>query len=223
MATEACRDWRGDHRHGGTRTARGAAAHGVASPPRRLCRLPRRARRAVERRRRARARRREPGIRGRDPPTAAGARRPDSRPVAVGAGRATTSTPHRRDRRDGDRDRRRHRDCLRRGRRFANGRSRHGRRAALAGSWGARRGGALPAGSRARACGCMSTVSTTATGTGSGSRVPTATGWVREHSSATHKQQDLTMTAALSVSGTKRVWVTDADDHVVLDGRVGAS
>lgn len=41
--------------------------------------------------------------------------------------------------------------------------------------------------------------------------------------SATRKQQDLTMTAALSVSGTKRVWVTDADDHVVLDGRVSSS
>ena len=41
--------------------------------------------------------------------------------------------------------------------------------------------------------------------------------------SATQKRQDLTMTAALSVSGTKRVWVTDADDHVVLDGHVSAS
>lgn len=40
--------------------------------------------------------------------------------------------------------------------------------------------------------------------------------------SATQKRQDLTMTAALSVSGTKRVWVTDADNHVVLDGHVAS-
>jgi anti-sigma-K factor RskA len=39
---------------------------------------------------------------------------------------------------------------------------------------------------------------------------------------ASQKRQDLTMTAALSVSGTKRVWVTDVDDHVVLDGHVSA-
>jgi Putative zinc-finger len=37
---------------------------------------------------------------------------------------------------------------------------------------------------------------------------------------ASHESENLTMTAALSTARTKRVWVTDADDHVVLDGRV---
>ena len=37
---------------------------------------------------------------------------------------------------------------------------------------------------------------------------------------ATRKQQNLTMTAALPTSRTLRVWVTDASDEVVLDGRV---
>jgi hypothetical protein len=37
---------------------------------------------------------------------------------------------------------------------------------------------------------------------------------------ARDKTESLTMTAALSLSRTKRVWVTDAADHVVLDGRV---
>jgi hypothetical protein len=37
---------------------------------------------------------------------------------------------------------------------------------------------------------------------------------------ANHKQQDLTMTAALPTSRTLRVWVTDATDGVVLDGRL---
>ena len=41
--------------------------------------------------------------------------------------------------------------------------------------------------------------------------------------SATRERQDLTMTAALSVAGTKRVWVTDADDRVVLDGHATTS
>ena len=40
---------------------------------------------------------------------------------------------------------------------------------------------------------------------------------------ATHKQQNLTMTAALATSRTVRVWVTDASDGVVLDGRVKAT
>ncbi len=35
---------------------------------------------------------------------------------------------------------------------------------------------------------------------------------------ASSEREDLTMTAALSLSGTRRVWVTDAKDHVVLDG-----
>jgi hypothetical protein len=37
---------------------------------------------------------------------------------------------------------------------------------------------------------------------------------------ASRNTENLTMTAALSTARTKRVWVTDADDHVVLDGRV---
>jgi anti-sigma-K factor RskA len=41
--------------------------------------------------------------------------------------------------------------------------------------------------------------------------------------SATRKDQDLTMTAALATSRTVRVWVTDAEDGVVLDGRVKAT
>jgi anti-sigma-K factor RskA len=40
---------------------------------------------------------------------------------------------------------------------------------------------------------------------------------------ATTDRQDLTMTAALSASRTRRVWVTDADDRVVLDGLVKAT
>jgi hypothetical protein len=37
---------------------------------------------------------------------------------------------------------------------------------------------------------------------------------------ASRESENLTMTAALSTARTERVWVTDADDHVVLDGRV---
>ena len=40
---------------------------------------------------------------------------------------------------------------------------------------------------------------------------------------ATRASQRVTMTAALSTARTKRVWVTDAADHVVLDGRVTSS
>jgi anti-sigma-K factor RskA len=41
--------------------------------------------------------------------------------------------------------------------------------------------------------------------------------------SAGNKQQDLTMTAALATSRAQRVWVTDESDRVVLDGRVKPS
>jgi hypothetical protein len=40
---------------------------------------------------------------------------------------------------------------------------------------------------------------------------------------ASDKIDRLTMTAALSFSRTERVWVTDAADHVVLDGRLTSS
>ena len=41
--------------------------------------------------------------------------------------------------------------------------------------------------------------------------------------SASSSRENLTMTAALSLARTKRVWVTDTNDHVVLDGRVTPS
>jgi hypothetical protein len=40
---------------------------------------------------------------------------------------------------------------------------------------------------------------------------------------ATRASETVTMTAALSSARTRRVWVTDATDHVVLDGRVTSS
>jgi anti-sigma-K factor RskA len=45
-----------------------------------------------------------------------------------------------------------------------------------------------------------------------GARVPAGT------FSASSKSEDVTMTAALSLARTKRVWVTDVNNHVVLDG-----
>ena len=40
---------------------------------------------------------------------------------------------------------------------------------------------------------------------------------------ASNLREDLTMTAALSLPRTRRVWVTDDQDHVVLDGYLPTS
>lgn len=41
--------------------------------------------------------------------------------------------------------------------------------------------------------------------------------------SASRDHQNLTMTAALSLARTERVWVTDTEDHIVLDGHLPPS
>jgi hypothetical protein len=40
---------------------------------------------------------------------------------------------------------------------------------------------------------------------------------------ASRSRENLTMTAALAFSRTQRVWITDANDHVVLDGYLHGS
>jgi anti-sigma-K factor RskA len=50
-----------------------------------------------------------------------------------------------------------------------------------------------------------------------GKRVPAGT------FSASTERENVTMTAALSLARTKRVWVTDATNHVVLDGYLGSA